>query len=340
MIRAAVIGLGDIAKIHIPILQQLEGVVLAAVCDSDPAKAGEVPGALFFEDYRELLGSGEVDCVHICLPHHLHVPVAASAMERGIHVFLEKPMGLDLAQSRQLAEAAKAARESRKAKVCLCLQNRLNDTSVRLKELVDSGAYGKVQSIKGIVAWHRPEAYYTSKPWRGRWAEAGGGVMINQSIHTLDLMQWIGGKVKDLKGSTCQLLDYGIEVEDTASAQMTFENGATGLFYATNANGENASVELEVVMEKGWAAIKDHTLQLWENGEKICLVEDEMLEGTKSYYGASHRRLIGDFYKAIKDDTDGYIAAWEGLAAMALIEAVHSSSETGKRRRMEEYHDR
>ena len=139
---------------------------------------------------------------------------------------------------------------------------------------------------------------------------AGGGVLINQSLHTLDLMQLLGGEIEELKGSISNLLDYGIEVEDTASAHIQFKNGAKGLFFATNANFENSSVELQVVFEKAKFIIKDSILtRVNEEGKKERMVEDAKLPGSKFYYGASHAKTINQFYTCILQGTDDYVHA-------------------------------
>ena len=149
-----------------------------------------------------------------------------------------------------------------------------------LKEIVESGKYGKLIGLKGLVTWFRPKDYYDVKPWRGVMEYAGGGVLINQSIHTLDLMHLLGGEISEIKGTIDNLLDYGIEVEDTAVAHIKFKNGARGLFFATNSNFGNSSVELQVQLEKGKFTIKDSILtKVNEEGQKERMVEDAKLPG-------------------------------------------------------------
>ena len=148
----------------------------------------------------------------------------------------------------------------------MCIRDS-NNTVENLKEIINSDVYGKVIGIKGLVTWNRPKEYYTVKPWRGKMDLAGGGVMINQAVHTLDLMQLLGGKIESIKGNVDNFLDYDIEVEDTANAIINFENGAKGVFFATIANATNASVEIEVVLEKGMFSIKDSKLYRNIDGE-------------------------------------------------------------------------
>lgn len=194
----------------------------------------------------------------------------------------EKPLAVNAEEGLELV---KLQRKYPNIKIGICFQNRYNATFQALHEIVESKTYGEVIGVKGLVTWFRPESYYTDKPWRGQMATAGGGVLINQSIHTLDLMQFLCGKIASIKGTVSQLLDYDIEVEDTASAHIKFENKANGMFFATNANFGNSSVELQIIFEKDKLnQISKGTLQkiniiqaLLSNGE--ILIFDEPFNG-------------------------------------------------------------
>lgn len=330
MKKAAVIGLGDIAQVHLPLLAAMPGVTLCAVCDSDPAAQAHAPqGVPFYTDYREMAQKEQPDCVHICLPHHLHYPVAKDLVEMGCNVFCEKPVALDTAQA-QAFTALEAAHPE--VKIGICLQNRLNESVEALREIIDSGAYGRVTAVKGIVPWARPKSYYDVKPWRGKWETAGGGCMINQSVHTLDLLYYLCGPVKSLRASVSQLLDYGIEVEDTVCAHLQYDNGAQGLFIATNANYKNESVQISVQLEQAEFAIIDNVLyRLAPDGSREKIVEDARLPGSKFYYGASHAKLIDAFYRALETQTQDYIHVRDAEMSIRLIDAIHASGKTGLR---------
>ncbi|MCM2533819.1 Gfo/Idh/MocA family oxidoreductase [Neobacillus pocheonensis] len=333
MLKAAVIGLGDISKIHIPAIQANPEVELIAVCDIDETK-DSVPGVNFYTDYQVMLENEALDCVHICLPHYLHYPATKACVEKGIHVFQEKPLGLNTVEGLALV---KLEEEHKDVKICVCFQNRFNETFIKLHEIVNSGEYGRLIGLKGVVTWFRPKAYYEVKPWRGKMKYAGGGVMINQSIHTLDLMQILGGEIESIRGSIDQLLDYGIEVEDTATANIKFKDGATGLFFATNTNAGNSSVELQVLFEKEKFTIKDSILtRVNENGKKEELIEDTKLPGTKFYYGASHVKLINHFYTCISKNTQEYVHVKDALISLQMIDAIRQSSEEKRQLKMEE----
>ncbi|MCL7749725.1 Gfo/Idh/MocA family protein [Halalkalibacter alkaliphilus] len=333
MLKVAVIGLGDISSIHIQAIQANSNVELVAVCDIDESLKNKVPSANFYRNYHELLEKEPVDCVHNCLPHYLHYPVTKACMEMGIHVFQEKPLGLSAAEGEKLVRLEES---NKSVKLCVCLQNRYNESFEMLQQMVMDGQYGQLIGLKGIVPWYRPKSYYDSKPWRGKIEYAGGGVMINQALHTLDLMQLIGGEIEEIRGSISHLLDYGIEVEDTATANIMFKNGATGLFYATNAHSENASVEIEAIFEKGRFTIKDSKLLMTrEDGMIEKLVEDTKMPGTKFYYGASHSKLISQFYSCVLNNSQDYVHARDALTSMTMIDAIQRSSEENRKIKLE-----
>lgn len=326
MLKIAIIGLGDIAHIHIPIIARYAQANLVAVCDVEPnIQIENIEGVPYYEDYKTMIDEQQIDCVHICLPHHLHQPVAAYCLSKNIHVFLEKPSGLNTKEAKQLAMQECES----DAKICVCLQNRYNETVEALLAIKDSKQYGNVIGVKGLVTWHRPEAYYTAKPWRGQKAYAGGGVMINQALHTLDLMQLFGGKVERIQGTTAQFLPYHIDVEDTASAHLEFEHGVVGTFFATNGYAINDSVELQVLFERGQFTIKDSKLYEQTDTEMPrFLVEDTKMPGAKFYYGASHKKLIEQFYQAIMEDTKQYPTASDAVTVMEIIDAIQQSAQT------------
>lgn len=330
MKHAAVIGLGDISSIHIAAITANPEIQLTAVCDVDAKAAKRAPdGIPFYTDYQEMIERAKPDVVHVCLPHYLHVPVSECAAEHGVHVFCEKPVALN---TKQAEEFAVFEAKHPEIHIGICLQNRFNESVEKLKEMIDSGAYGKVTGLKGIVPWARQKSYYDVKPWRGTMQYAGGGCMINQAVHTLDLLYYLGGTIRNVQASVSQILDYGIEVEDTVSARLEFENGANGLFMATNANYKNESVQISIRTEKAEFAIVENVLyQLEENGERKKLVEDAKLPGTKFYYGASHSKLIAKFYQEIEKDTKEYLHVKDAVMSIRLIDAIRESGRIGKK---------
>ncbi|PAV30611.1 lipopolysaccharide biosynthesis protein [Virgibacillus profundi] len=335
MLKIAVIGLGDISKIHIPVIQDNPNAELVAVCDIDETLKDTVSDATFYTDYLEMLEKEALDCVHICLPHYLHYAATKACVERGVHVFLEKPLARSAEEGMFLVDLEETYKD---IKICVSFQNRLNETFEKLLEVVESGEYGKVTGLKGLVTWFRPKSYYDEKPWRGTMKQAGGGVVINQAIHTLDQMQLIGGEINTIRGSIDNLFDYGYEVEDTATANIQFQNGATGLFFATVTNATNSSVEFQVILEKGKLTIKDSILtKTNDKGEKERVIEDAKLPGAKFYYGASHSKLINHFYTCIENNSQDYIHTRDAQKSMEIISAIRRSSEIKKEIKMEVY---
>lgn len=324
--RVAVIGLGDISPFHIhALLDMPEKVTLCALCDVLPEKHELYPQIPLYLDYMDLFEKGKPDCVHLCLPHYLHYPVAKAAVEHGIHVFTEKPLALNTAEAEKFLTLYA---DHPDVKIGLCFQNRYNTTTQVLKEILADGQEGAVKCVKGLVIWAREKAYYESKPWRGRMATAGGGVMINQAIHTLDLMRYLGGEVSFVHGSVTQLLDYGIEVEDTVCARLQYKSGAVGMFFATVAHGENTSVEISVTTEKNMYVIRDDCLYRKDGGNDVLLAKNPVLPGAKFYYGASHEKLIRIFYNDLESGGCHYPSIEDGIASLKLIDTIRTSSES------------
>lgn len=327
MKRVAVIGLGEIAKIHLPILLEMEQVEVCAVCDLKEERRTFAPNAAFYTNYKEMLAKEKPDCVHLCLPHWLHYPIAKDVAEAGIDIFCEKPLALNSEQAQKFADLEQAHPN---VHIGLCLQNRYNETTEELLRIIQSGLEGSITSVKANVVWARPKSYYDSEPWRGKMDTAGGGVMINQSIHTLDLMALFGGEIESIRGNICQLLDYGIEVEDTATAHIVYKNGAIGTFFATVSHSVNTNVEIAVELEKGSYLIQDNKLWKVVSGEKTLLAEDSRLPGAKFYYGASHSKLIHLFYQDLETGCRHYPCAADGVMSMKMIDAIRTSSQSKK----------
>ena len=325
-LRVGVIGLGDVSMIHLHSIKSSEKAELVAVCDIDETKSSLIENVNFYTDYIEMIQKEQLDCVHICLPHYLHYPVTKDVANLGVNVLLEKPLCLDTEEAEKFIELS----DSTDTNICICLQNRYNNTVENLKEIINSDVYGKVIGIKGLVTWNRPKEYYTVKPWRGKMEFAGGGVMINQAVHTLDLMQLLGGKIESIKGNVDNFLDYDIEVEDTANAIINFENGAKGVFFATIANATNSSVEIEVVLEKGMFSIKYSKLYRNIDGELIEIAEDERLSGSKHYYGASHGKLINKYYDCLLSNSKDYVHIKDAIPSIKMIDSIRESSESRK----------
>ncbi len=333
MFKVALVGLGDISDIHIHALNALPQVSIVAVCDVDPSLFKKVEGARGYEQLEDMLKEEELDALHVLLPHYLHAPVAKLALEHHVNVFLEKPAGITLEEIYGLQEAEKKS----SAKLCLCLQNRINHTTVALK---DALIHEEVEGIMAEVPWYRPEEYYSSKPWRGTKALAGGGHMINQGLHTLDLMSYLLGPITWVRGQASKLLPYTMEVEDTVSARVGYKSGVIGYYTGTNASDRNHSVKITVTCKKGKYIMKDYKLSFFdEKDQEHFMGEDEKLMGGKSYYGAGHKTLIKMFYEALENNEPMPVPVGEALASARLMKNIMKSSKRNETMKMEERYE-
>ncbi|HRT82954.1 MAG TPA: Gfo/Idh/MocA family oxidoreductase, partial [Oscillospiraceae bacterium] len=275
-------------------------------------------------DFDEMLKGEKPDVLHICTPHYLHTPMALKALELGIHVLIEKPCSVTRGELALLRQA----QEETGLKVGTCFQNRYNKSSIRLRELLADGEGGKLLGMRGFVTWSRGEAYY-SDDWHGTLEKECGGVLINQAIHTLDLMQNAGGGVKSVVGHISNdHLKGVIEVEDTASALMEFNNGANGIFYATLAHTDDAPIMVDFIFEEYTLRLEgDNLYKLGPCGELEALEQagENRLFG-KACWGSGHTALIDDFYDSIRNDRPFEIDAFEGGKALETVLAIYRSS--------------
>ncbi|WP_246599587.1 Gfo/Idh/MocA family protein [Clostridium lacusfryxellense] len=267
ILKAAIVGCGAIYTNHAEALTNNDNIELVCVCDINEekaAKAADKYKCKYYTDYNQMLKTEKLDVVHICTPHYLHASMSIAAMRSGNHGLTEKPMAISISDAKAMIEVSKETGK----RLGVCFQNRFNATSVRIKEAIESGEVGKVIRAKGFVTWHREAPYYTDSGWRGSWKTEGGWVLINQSIHTLDLLQWFLGDIHYIKGSVdTRLLQDVIEVEDTAEATIKFSNGASAIFYATNCYSTDSPVELEIICEKAVLRLTEDLTIKYKNGE-------------------------------------------------------------------------
>ena len=327
MLNVAIVGMGTISVIHLEAIKLCKNVNLVSVCDTDTTLEKDYLDYKFYDDLKTMLESEKLDVVHICLPHYLHVMAAKLCAEHNVNVFTEKPVALTYTQAMELFDLEKKYG----IKIGVCLQNRYNATTIEMKNIIDKNLYGNILGCKGIVTWNRENEYYDSKPWRGKMDLAGGGCMINQTVHTLDLLQYLVGDVLSIKGKIASLQLDQIEVEDTSIAHLDFGNNVTGIYFATITYCTNSSVEIEIVMEKARVVIKDSKLYVYEDENVKCICEDQKLEGSKHYYGASHFTCISTFYEALLNNTNEYIKVIDAAKPIKLIDKIVESNSTGKR---------
>ncbi|CAH5079463.1 Putative 4%2C5-dihydroxyphthalate dehydrogenase [Enterobacter cloacae] len=329
ILNTAVIGAGAIHGCHINALRQIPGVALRALVDIESVKGLKLAMGYqcrFYQDYREMLLDDAIDVVHICTPHVEHKPMILAALAAGKHVFCEKPVGMNCSELVDITRAAEQA----SGLLGVCYQNRYNPTSLRIRQALDDSELGKMLSIKAVLTWSRSGTYYTESPWRGRLATEGGSLLINQAIHTLDLMQWFAGGVTRVKG----VVDSGelaavTEGEDSAMATLHFANGARGLFYASNCNTTDSPLLMELHCERGSLLLNDNTLWRVTSGERVTLASDDSPDGSvKSYWGLGHQQAIRRFYHAITHPGYAdYTDIREAGKSLTLVEAIYRSSQ-------------
>lgn len=324
--RVAVIGCGDISALHFDAIAQTEGAELVGVCDVHPerlATAAAEHGVPGFASHTELFESLQPDAIHICTPHHLHAAMAIDALERGIHVLMEKP----LAHSRAEGDLIVAAAELGNAKIAVCFQNRYNTPVQAAAALLASGDLGAVAGASATVMWFRGAEYYLDRPWRGRWATGGGGLLMNQAIHTLDLVQWLVGEVSEVRGNaSTRALGDTIEVEDTAEMVLEHVNGARSVFYATLANAVNAPVTIDIVTEKATLSLCGALTVTYADGRVETVDERAVAAGARSYWGVSHQLLIQDFYARLDEPEPFWISPVEAQRSLNIIQDVYDQT--------------
>ena len=298
--KAVIVGCGNIGAVHAESIRRLEGVSLCAAADIRPERAAsyaEKYGCRAYASLEEMLEKERPDVLHICTPHYLHVPMTAYALQRGIHVFCEKP---PVISEEQLDALTRAAAEG-PGRAGFCFQNRYNPGVLFIRELLASGRLGKIKGARGIVTWNRGEAYYTQSGWRGRLETEGGGALINQSIHTMDLLGVFLGKPVSVEAQTANHhLPGVIEVEDMMEAYIRYADAAA-CFYATTAYTEDAPPLIELSCEKGIVRMEDPEVTIiWPDGRREHPETVRKQALGKSYWGSGHLDCIADFYRCLR----------------------------------------
>jgi predicted dehydrogenase len=326
MPRVAVIGCGDVATVHFEAIAALDGAELVAVCDTDPGRldaAVATHGVPGYADVVSLLNEVRPDVIHVCTPHNQHADPAIAALERGINVISEKPLASTRADGERLAAAAAAST----ARIGICFQNRYNQAVQAMAQRLFSGEFGAVLGGSGTVMWHRTADYYENRPWRGSWSGGGGGLLMNQAIHTLDLLQWMMGEVTAVSGhAATHALGESIEVEDTAELVLTHGNGVRSVFYATLANSVNAPVTVDIVAEKAVLHLRGDLTITHDDGRVEVVQERRAASGGRDYWGVSHQLFIADFYAQLGQNGPFWIDPAEALKTLRIIKDVYAQS--------------
>jgi predicted dehydrogenase len=328
MRTAAIIGCGDVSTIHTEALANMAETNIIAVCDTNQqrlAAAREEFGVPGFGDHLTLLQSLQPDVVHICTPHNEHAAVAIDFLTRGVNVIVEKPLAQSVSEGQRLVEVA----EQGTAKIAVCFQNRYNTTARAMHALLSSGDLGEVLGGSATVLWHRTAEYYRDRPWRGTWAGGGGGLLMNQAIHTVDLLQWLLGDVTSVSGhAATRVLGDTIEVEDTAEFVAEHVGGAHSVFYGTLAHAVNAPVAIEVVTERATLSLRGDLTVTYADGRIDVIPERQAPSGGRTYWGVSHEILIRDFYAQLYNTEPFWISPREAAKSLKIVQDIYLQSPT------------
>ncbi len=295
MKNTVIVGYGGVGKIHARAVKELSFVNLYGVCDIDKPKCDDFRkkyGGKNFSSLDGVLQDEQVTSVHICTPHYLHYEMARKALNAGKEVVLEKPAVM------KREELEKLTAELKDPKLLVMMQNRLNSCIVKMRDIIKEENLGKLLCAKGILTWHRDENYYNQSKWRGSVLYEGGGVLINQAIHTIDLLIYLVGDIKSVCATTQNHKLKGcIETEDTVESVLEFQNGARGIFYGSNSYGTDSGVILELVFQKETFLYTNGILL--RNNEVIA--KDEKGKMGKDCWGAGHIKVLREFYQGINN---------------------------------------
>jgi UDP-N-acetyl-2-amino-2-deoxyglucuronate dehydrogenase len=333
-LRLGIIGCGTISKWHAEAILNIPGAELEGVTDAnEEAKKSfaEKYNVKAYSSSRELLNSLDIDAVCICTPSGLHAPLAVEAAEAGKHIVIEKPMAITEGQIRDIICAC----EKNKVKVEVISQLRFLPSVQKIKAAVEKGLLGKIVACNLDMKFYRSPEYFSSSNWRGTWALDGGGALMNQGIHGVDLMLYAMGSVKKVFAFSATML-RDIEVEDMASAVVEFENGAQGLVQASTCIYPGSQRRLEICGEKGIITLEGNSITRWEieNSQPVDLSDiavdnSETFRDPKLFNIEGHIKQISDMVEAVLDDRKPFVDQYEGKKAVELILGIYRSAAKG-----------
>ncbi len=357
-LRFGILGCGVIGPHHARAISGLQSAELVAVADAVPDLAEELGGEYGCSAYpglEEMLSGVDLDAVCVCTPSGMHAEGAIAALEAGKQVVIEKPVDVTLEAADRLIEVQRATGKS----VAVVSQHRFDTATQAVHEALSRGDFGSLTSGSAEVRWWRSQSYYDSGGWRGTWELDGGGVLINQAIHSIDLLQWLMGPVVEVTAYTGLIAHERIEVEDTAVAILKFANGTLGTIVATTAAYPGLTARIAVHGDRGSAIIDDDELTYFHaagagqegdaygagGGENQAEQVMEQYSGATSVSGAgadpgslsmAHRDQIQDFVEAVREGREPLVNLHEGRKPLAIIRGIYESARTGGPVRIEE----
>ena len=344
IIRVGVIGIGNMGSAHAACIAagKIQGMTLAAVCDIDSEKLEycrkNFPDATVYSDWEQLLADQTVDAVVIAVPHPLHSKMAMAALKAGKHVQLEKPVDISVSRA---AELNRVAGESGKV-FSITFNQRTNDLFQRAREIIKSGQLGELKrSVWIITNWYRTQYYYDSGTWRATWSGEGGGVLLNQAPHNLDLWQWICGMPCEVTGF-CDIAKYhDIEVEDDVTIFVRYPNGATGTFITSTgeAPGTNrleitgtlGKIVLENGLLKWWKLKQDERIICKESKKSFERISHDYVEISPRFQEPAHAGILQNFTNAILYGEELLAPGVDGIHELTISNAAYLSAWNGSR---------
>ncbi len=337
-----IIGLGAIADFHARAIKELDGCELVNCYHYREERANEFAkkhGCTAYTDLDKFLADDRLDIVAIATPSGAHLDGALAAAKAKKHVIIEKPLEITKDRCTQIINACK----EHNVKLAGIFQSRFFDSSKILKEAIEKGRFGKIVMADAQVKWYRSQAYYDSAAWRGTWALDGGGALMNQSIHAIDLLLWLVGDVSEVFAFADTLSHERIEVEDTAVAVLRFNSGAMGVIEGTTSAYPGFLKRLEILGTKGSAILEEESIIAWqfedeEPGDEE--IRKTFLDSTETGGGAAdplaighhgHTRNFASFVKSIREDSPVEVSGFEARRSVELIEAIYRSAKSGKK---------
>lgn len=344
VIGLGIVGSGSIAQTHAAAVGQLAGVRLVGVSGRNSETSDKLAkdhDTVAFESVETLLEVPELDAILIATPSGAHLEPALMALDKGKHVLCEKPLEITVERTREMLEKAK----EKNRLLGGFFPMRTSRAAEAIKAAVDAGRFGRLTFVSARVKWWRDSTYYTDSTWRGTYKLDGGGALINQAIHAVDLLQWLGGRPRAIFANAATLAHQSIEVEDTLSAMIAFEHGGLGTIEASTAVYPGLNLSLEISGDQGSAILENDKLTLWkfreerEEDETIRENDDSAMPAgvsdPKAIGCEGHRRQIEAFCQAIKGETNEYVDGWEAASAVSIVEACYRSAKGGQ---MEKVH--
>lgn len=342
-VRYGIIGIGNMGRSHaLSLLNQINGAELAAVCDNNPdslewASEHLPEGVKQFGSTADLFASKSVDAVLISTPHYDHPTLAIEALRHGYHVLIEKPAGVYTKAVQEMNDAAAGTDR----KFGIMYNQRTNPLYQKLRDLIQSGELGEIRRTNWIITnWYRSQSYYNSGGWRASWAGEGGGVLLNQDPHQLDLWQWTIGMMPKRVRAFCHFGKYrDIEVEDDVTAYVEYENGATGLFVTTTGEAPGTN-RFEITGDNGKIVIEDGSLTFWRLRTPEPKFNAEFTGGfgapecwkceipVEKGEGEQHKGILRNFTNAILHDEPLLAPGEEGIKGLTLSNAMYLSAWT------------